>query len=324
MILLQSAFAAILLVFLLVSFNYLYRDVIETLLQGIQESIASGGRVGAGEIFESIQAARKEHFNAIIFITIFITIVAGYFIGYVTLTPSRNALASQRRFMGDVAHEIRTPLSIIKTNCEVALLGRDMDGETREAFRSNIEELDRISEIINNVLSFSYWMRSERMAFDCVDMSSAVRNAASSFETLVKTKGQNLLMKADEESVFVMGNAAALEQIAANVIKNAINYTPAAGRIIVSASKDRMGNALFIVEDSGIGISRADLPHIFNPFFRSEKSRSRRNGSSGLGLAIVSELVKIHQGKIVVQSKPGRGTKITVLFPLCAPSKLRT
>lgn len=313
-ILLQGIFAVLLLFFFTVAFNYLYQDVIETLLSGIQESLTSVNNISAEEIFRSTQEAKGENLRFVFLITAITTVIVGCIIGYVTLTPARHALASQKRFISDVAHEIRTPLSIIKTNSEVALLNRDLDAETRMTLTSNVEELDRISEIINNLLSFSNWMRPERITLSPVDFGDALDAAMKRLRTLTETKKLQVLIER-KSPLLVMGNSAALEQIAANVIKNSATYTPAGGRITVSAGPDRYGDVLFTVADNGMGIPRKDLPHIFDPFFRSDRSRNRQSGSSGLGLTIVAELIKMHRGRITVGSMLGRGTTVRILLP---------
>ncbi len=113
----------------------------------------------------------------------------------------------------------------------------------------------------------------------------------------------------------VWGNTTALEQIVMNVIKNAISYTSDRGRILVTIEPVHPDLIEFTVQDSGKGIARRDLFRIFEPYYRVDPSRKRGEGGSGLGLTIVSELVKLHNGKISVRSAEGRGTTVTVLIP---------
>jgi signal transduction histidine kinase len=111
------------------------------------------------------------------------------------------------------------------------------------------------------------------------------------------------------------GNPTALTQVISNLLKNAINYTPPGGQITLAVSANPYGEIELYVRDTGIGIARKDLDHIFEPFFRAERSRTRAQGGSGLGLTITSELVKLHNGKISIRSTQGRGTTVTVSFP---------
>ena len=250
-----GVFSIFLLILVGIVIDYLYHDISVAIISGVRASIAASSTAPIAETVPSINTIRTEKLTMISFITAAATIAFGYLLTRVALGPTRNALASQKQFIGNVAHELRTPLAVIKTNTEVALLSQDIPFDTQAIMNSNIEELDRASQIIMNV------------------------------------------------------------------VKNAINYTPRGGRISVTVEQiSTPGNGLpahveIIVSDSGAGIARQDLFHIFEPFYRAEQSRNRSYGGSGLGLAIVSELVKLHHGKITVRSAVGRGTTVSISLP---------
>lgn len=207
-----------------------------------------------------------------------------------------------------------TPLSIIKTNTEIALLGDDLSAEMKQTLASNVEELDRISEIINNLLSLSTLIRPERIEFGPVDLGEVVTNVVAKFGPLAKTSGHQLTVRRSPETL-VWGNETGLEQIAGNLLKNAISYTPRGGTITLTVSHTNDSGIEFLIQDSGVGISRKDLFRIFEPFYRADPSRNRAQGGSGLGLAIVSELIKLHKGRITIRSAVGRGTNVSIVFP---------
>src|ERR1700722_13053888 len=155
-ILLQIAFALILLGVVGTSFSLLYRDISQAIVDGIRQGIATQNSSAMGPaIVAQIEHIREENLATIVAIIIGTTVVFGYVIARVTLAPARNALAAQKQFIGNIAHELRTPLAVIKTNTEVALLENNMNAEMKGMLQSNIGELDRISEIINNLLSLS-------------------------------------------------------------------------------------------------------------------------------------------------------------------------
>ncbi len=312
-ILLQIIFATFISIFVIISFNYLYKDILQTLIQGIAENIKSNGSVNGIDIFNSIQIVKAKNFLSFFVITVSITLIFSYVIARITLTPARNALRLQKRFISDIAHELRTPLSIIKANNEVALLD-ERRGDSREILESNIEELDRASAIINNLLSFNNLIRPERIHFNHLDMRKVVDTAVKKLEELSSRKNISVLVKKTSPAN-VLGNMTALEQISINLIKNAIDYTPKDGRVTVTLGPDYKGNVVLSVEDNGIGISEKDLAHIFEPFYRAERSRNRKSGNSGLGLTIVSELTKLHGGKVTVKSRLHSGTLVTVSLP---------
>jgi two-component system phosphate regulon sensor histidine kinase PhoR len=216
--------------------------------------------------------------------------------------------------VGNIAHEVRTPLSVIKTNTEVALLGDSVSAEMRETLNSNIEELDRISEIINNLLSLSALVRPERMEFAAVDLSQVASEVVQKFSQLARRNEQQITLRKSPDCK-VWGNHTALMQIVGNLVKNAIVYTPRGGHVRVTIEPAPNNQVELIVQDSGIGIARKDLFRIFEPFYRADPSRTKGAGGSGLGLAIVSELIKTHQGRITIRSAVGRGTTVSVLFP---------
>lgn len=246
-------------------------------------------------------------------IIIIATILFSYVITRVALDPMRNSLSSQKRFIGNIAHELRNPLSIIKMNTELALLDPATQPELRTSLGSNIEEMDRISEIINNLLSISILVQPERMRFNTVDISELIERVVDKYANLSKQNQLQVSVRKDHDNVLVWGNATAIEQILGNVLKNAIHYTPAHGTVDIVLLSASNKHVEVVIRDSGIGISRKDIFHIFEPFYRAESSRAR--DGSGLGLTMVSELVKMHGGKITVRSAPGRGTSFSILLP---------
>ncbi len=311
---LQIIFAVVLSVLIAISFTYLYRDILQTLLAGIAENIQKNGSIDGEQILNSIQVVRAKNFLSFFSLAVSLTLLFSYIIAKMTLTPTRSALKSQKRFVSDIAHELRTPLSVIKTNSEVALLDDHMNHEVRKIFRNNIEELDRVSAIINNLLTFNNLVRPEPMQFGAVDLGDIVDTCVHKLDELIKRKEIKVTVKKISPHI-VHGNVIALEQIVINIIKNAINYNSAGGTVSVIVEPDYRGHILLVVEDNGIGISPNDLMHIFEPFYRAERSRSRQFGSSGLGLTIVSELIKMHSGKISVASRLKYGTKVIISLP---------
>ena len=311
---LQSLFAVSILSSVAIVLQLLYLDVGEMLAEALRANSAGAALNSTADILQSIQEARTENLLIILFVSISVTVVFGYFIAHVTLAPARETLASQKRFISDVAHELRTPLSVIKTNSEVALLDAELEQDMKKTLKSNIEELDRMSDIINNLLTFSAWKNPRSVAFSTVDLGLVIDGVVAKMKPLSRSKRHQISLS-KRNPLIVWGNNTALEQIVTNILKNAINYTPEGGRISINAKPDYQGNIILAIEDTGIGITRKDLFHIFEPFFRAERSRNRQSGSSGLGLAIVSELIKLHRGRITVKSVPNEGTTVTVLLP---------
>lgn len=317
---LQALFSLCILVIIGVSFLYIYREVSTTFVQEVAGGSITGVDVATAEatLFQKLQDIRNKNLGMLLGGILFATIVFGYIIGRVTLSPARNALRSQKQFIGNIAHELRTPLSIIKTNTEIALLDDAVDRKIKHVLESNVEELNRASEIINNLLSLNSFIRPEQIKFEDVDLGKVIESVMHDLLPLATNKRIAVVVRrASRRGDYstVWGNPTALDQIVRNLIKNSINYTPPGGNIHVTTEPHGDQYVRLSVEDTGIGIARKDLFRIFEPFYRVDRSRNREHGGgSGLGLAIVSELVKLHHGKIVMRSTPGKGTAAIILF----------
>jgi signal transduction histidine kinase len=313
---LHIAFTLVVLLVVAVAFGYLYRDISETLLTGIQEHIGSESSIpSAGStIVSELEYVNQRNLVVMALVFLLFMLAFSYFIARVALKPTRDALASQKQFIGNIAHELRTPLSIIKTNTEVTLLDNNLGPSIHKMLKDTIVELDRTSDIINNLLSLNAFMRPEKIEFTEVDLGQVVHEAVRKLSDLAKRKQVEISIR-KSSFLTVIGNASALQQIAINLIKNAIVYTRSEGTVIISIGPNYHGYIDLTVQDSGIGIARKDLFRIFEPFYRADQSRARQYGGSGLGLAIVNELVKLHGGRIAISSAVRKGTTVVVSIP---------
>jgi signal transduction histidine kinase len=300
--------------------------LIDAVSNTLESLIANPAHPNTGDILERAVAELKTLY---IFVLSAILVFAG-FSGYaatrITLRPSKKALELQKRFVSNIAHELRTPLAVLKTTNEVALFDIH-DKDAREVVETTLEEVDRMENTINTILSFDNLERSEALIFVPVSLDEVIETTLNRMHGLADKKKITLQEPPKMPQVVMLGNKAALEQMALNIVKNAVLYTPTGGTVTITAlhTKGRHGSkgtiatpgwlAGISVSDSGIGIPPEDLPHIFEPFYRASTARSRNGGGSGIGLSIVYEIVKLHNGKITVESIPGTGTTVTALFP---------
>lgn len=247
----------------------------------------------------------------------FIVVVVSFLISGPTLSPIRRIVRAQKRFIADASHELRTPLAIMKTNSEIVLLdGDNIDPkEAQQAFKSNLEEIDRMSKIIENLLALSYYdNRFADIPVQEINVAKLVTSITDRSQGLAKKKNINLRLLNTDPGL-IMGNIVAIEQLAINLIKNAINYTPDGGQVSVSVTTKNT-SIEFKVKDSGIGIEKKDLPNVFNPFYKAGQGRIQlERESSGLGLTIVKKIVERHDGSIYINSAVGKGTTIIITFP---------
>ena len=244
------------------------------------------------------------------------TALFSYFVAKIALTPADQALTKQKQFVGNIAHELRTPLAIIKANTEVRLLDADVPSSARTVHESNLEELDRISDIIDNLLSLNALLAPEPLRFSNVDVGTIAHRVVKKLSNLTSRKPVRVKVKIARERL-AWGNPSAIEQILTNIVRNAITHS-SAGEIIISIVTSANPNRFvrISVHDSGAGMKQKDLFRAFEPFYRGAGRRANSGGAgSGLGLAIVSELVKLHRGSIRIRSAPGRGTTVIVALP---------
>lgn len=230
-----------------------------------------------------------------------------------TLGRLEHLFNTQRRFLADVGHELRTPLTVIKGN--VSLMRR-MGAADAESMNGIESEVDRLTRLVGDLLLLAQ-AESGKLPLDrrLVELDTLLLEAMQQMRVLAHDRLQLRLGEIDQ--VLVCGDQDRLKQVLVNLIGNAIQYTPPGGEVILGLAKAG-GQARLTVTDTGPGIPPEDLPHVFERFYRGEKSRTRsRDGKSfGLGLSIAYWIVRNHQGRIEVDSRLGQGTTFCVWLPL--------
>ncbi len=225
-----------------------------------------------------------------------------------TLERLESLFTSQQRFLADVSHELRTPLTVIKGNVD---LMRHMKEADEESLSSIDQEAGRLTRLVGGLLMLAQ-AESGKLAlnFAPVELDLLLTEVFTEMRVLASSKVKVHLNDIDQ--VMVNGDRDRLKQVFLNLISNAIQYTPSGGEIFLSIKK--LGDqARVIVRDTGPGIPAEDLPHIFDRFYRAEKSRTRSKTSGfGLGLSIAHWIVEHHGGQIKVESKEGKGTTFVI------------
>jgi len=225
-----------------------------------------------------------------------------------------------RQFTGDASHELKTPLTIMKGEIEIALRSKGDAAYLKEVLSSNLEEIDRMSYIVRNLLDLAKMdVEKGATAHETVDLGKVVADRCEQLKRLALDSGVRLDM-IENKGLFVKGDHVRISQLVFNLIDNAIKYTPAGGRVEVLLKKEG-GMAVFKVRDTGIGISADDLPYIFDRFYRVDKAR-KNVGGAGLGLSICKEIAEAHGGTLSVESVIGRGSVFTVSLPIAAAEEM--
>jgi two-component system OmpR family sensor kinase len=223
------------------------------------------------------------------------------------------ASASQRRFVSEAAHELRTPLAVLRSGLEVTLQRPRSAEESRSALEQAMGEAERLCAIAEDLLALARLDAEPGVPREPVDLSEIAAEAAAMAQTLAEARHQEFAIAADRQIV-VRGSAGDLRRVVLNLLDNAVKFTPERGRIEVAVSAQGP-TALLSVRDNGPGIDPGDLEHIFDPFYRS---RSANGAGSGLGLALSREIVHLHGGAIQAANRAAGGCEIQVRLPLAS------
>lgn len=230
-----------------------------------------------------------------------------------TLGRLENLFNSQRRFLADVGHELRTPLTVIKGNVD---LMRRINCADEESMSSIEDEVDRLTRLVGDLLLLAQAESGKLPLVNAeVELDTLLLDVYNQMSVLAKGR---LTMRIGEiDQVIVCGDKDRLKQVMVNLIGNAIKYSPDGGEVLLDLGKEG-DKAFFTVSDDGPGISPQDLPHIFERFYRGEKSRTRSKDGKGfgLGLSIAYWIIQNHGGDIEVLPKEPKGTTFKIWLPL--------
>lgn len=242
------------------------------------------------------------------------------------LTVTLNAMLSRleksfgtlRRFTADASHELKTPLTVLRSGIERSLTHPTTSPEVMETLEETLLEVNRMAELVDSLLTLARADEGRApLHLDDLDLSEMLAELAETASILGEQASVNVTVEVPPEPVRMHADRGRLRQLLQNLLSNAIKYTSAGGEVWIGSALDD-GEVVFTVRDSGMGIAPGDLEHIFDRFWRADPARSRTGSrpGAGLGLAICRWTAEAHGGSIEVQSKPGRGTTFTVSLPL--------
>ena len=274
-------------------------------------AVAMADRLELEDEFASLIRA----FIAAALIALVLVAGGGYVLVRQATAPIERTMERMRRFMADAAHELRTPVTILRTRAEVAA-GQARDPARDAATLGAIEhEAARIGAIVGDLLTLARADAGERpVAREILYLDDAAAGALEGIRAVAGQKGVRLEVGAFEEAK-VAGDPALIRQLVLIVLDNAVKFTPPGGRVDVAVSAhDGQGGPTLVVSDTGIGIPAGQLPHVFERFYRGDPARHAADGA-GLGLAIAQWIADAHGARIDIGSQPGAGTRVTIVFP---------
>ncbi len=281
-----------------------------------------------GEVVGAIQATRSERQHDAelrlvgvasmvgIGLGTLIALPTGLFLARRAMRPIDEAFNRQRTFVADASHELRTPLTVLRANAEmVQRLPDPTREEVRTEMKGILEEIDRMTAIVNDLLALAkYGDGPTQLVLERVDVPKAIDATIRSLDPQARAAGVRLVSKSPEH-VHATANTALVEQVLRILIDNAVKYTTGGDTVTVSARQhDR--HVEICVRDHGPGIDPADQPFVFDRFYRTDRSRTRHTGGTGLGLPIARSLVQAMDGEIHLASDPGEGTTVCFTLPV--------
>lgn len=220
-----------------------------------------------------------------------------------------------KQFSADVSHELKTPLTIIRGEIELAISGKKKSSELRKTLINILDEVVRLSDMVENLLMlFKSDTGQVNLNFKEVNIAKLIKDLLEDVDILAEEKGVKVEAKRLDEAI-VLGDEIRLKQLFLNLLDNAIKYNKSGGKVTISVEKENNFVNVSIV-DTGIGIPKDEINLIFERFYRVDKARTRDSGGAGLGLSIAKSIVEAHNGRIEVESELGKGSKFSVILPV--------
>lgn len=263
------------------------------------------------------QKAQSSIIIQLAYVNFWVLVVGGfssYFLARHHLRPIEKAHAAQSRFTSDASHELRTPLAAMKTEIEVSLKDKNAtNDELRETLSSNLEEVNKLTRLSSMLLNLSR-MDDENLKFDRVNLNDVTKKVVEDFRL---PKNRIEIIEADKNTL-AYGHETAIFDLIKILLDNAIKYSKVNSKIWIRLGR-KEGQAFIEVKNTGIGITKDKIDHIFERFYRADPSRTNNSSdakkSYGLGLALAKKIVDLHHGKIIVKSIQNETTTFTVLLP---------
>lgn len=279
-------------------------------IAGVAQTIYVGKDVTA--LYSGLQKATY----ALVFLGVFALIIAtviGHIMAGRAIIPLKEAYDKQKQFAADASHELRTPLAVVMASADLLLADPSITNPFLKEVLGDVKsEVKKMTQLVSDLLMVA---RSDNNALKIkmqkIDLGKILQQNLRMMTPLAEKK-EITLVGDNFRKVILVGDEQKIKQLVLILVDNAIKYTPHGGKVIVRLEHADTSHVIFSVQDSGIGIAPEDQEKIFDRFYRVDKVRSREMGGNGLGLAIALEILRLHDGKIFVDSELGVGTKFTV------------
>ncbi len=265
------------------------------------------------------QEVREDLIASLILVNGLLLIIAGissYWLAKFTLQPIKDSYERQQRFLGDASHELRTPLSILQIELENELRSSRSSLHTDE-LKSKLEEVQRMSKIVNDLLTLSRLDAETTSSknINRVALNKTISEIINRIQPLATSHNISLIFKPSDNPILMSLDEELFSHALTNLIQNAIIYNKPNGYVTITTKKENKECVISVI-DTGMGISPEDLQNIFERFYRTDKSRSRKTGGTGLGLSIAYSAIDHMNGSVEIESEVGQSTTVIVRLPL--------
>jgi signal transduction histidine kinase len=233
----------------------------------------------------------------------------------------QRSFEQQRQFLGNAAHELKTPVAVMKSTLQSLVQRQRTADEYQTGIRQSLEDLERLEQLLQWMLRLAraeQWAHGAlRRDLDVIDINATCEEAIERIRSLAQSRNTAIHLSTNGPVPF-RADPEDLQLVWANLLENALRYSPEGSSVEVAVTRNNGGPFHIVFQDHGPGIPLHDLPHVFERFYRGDRSRTRATGGFGLGLAIAKALVEAYGGTISAESQPGRGTRMTVQLPSTA------
>ncbi len=239
----------------------------------------------------------------------------GYFLAGRTLKPIKDMMEEQNRFTADASHEFRTPLTALKTNIEVTLADKNLSiTEAKKVLHESLADVNDLQTLSDALLQLAHYQTVNGNLYEAISIKNIIENSLKKVQLQAKQK-KIVLNNTVEDKTFE-GDFQRISELMVILLDNAIKYSPEKSTVTI-LSKHTDSHIHISVTDQGVGIAEKDIPHIFDRFYRADKSRSKNRVSGyGLGLSIAKKIINEHRGSLSVKSKVNSGTTFGISLPV--------
>lgn len=264
------------------------------------------------------QARKTNIRNDMVYVNLVVlvgSVVVGYALARWTLRPIEEAHRGQLRFTAEASHELRTPLTAIRADTESMLMLKGAKAaDLRATLQHNLSDIERLERLTRHLLDMGHYRSGKKPRMESVDLPKLLDGVAHQLQTKYKSKKVGIKQQCDAANVYA--DPLSLEQLIVILADNAVKYSPVSGTVRIAVTQEQR-KVVITVKDNGSGIDPDDMPHIFEHFYRSKQHSGAKAASGyGLGLPLAKDIVDMYKGTIAVDSKPGKGTTVTVRLPL--------